>query len=288
VKLFKLICILFIVGLTSCNVVQYATVPVDYAPKLVFKTDTARILVVNRVTFDSTRMNKRKIMALKAAAYSAITGAEKELKLLPGVKISSLVDSVSFSANKDSVKHLAAKYKANYVLTLDSFNAGLVLDNVQYDGNAQIAYYSTKASVAFTLHESNGIFFKKLKGLATEPQDGRFGYSIDGAARNAALDALKDYLPYTITNYRPLYNQSDQLTLSVRQILAGRFDIAFKILNPIIDGPDPKQASRAAYNLAVVYEAQGDIDEALELAKLSNQKQQNDYATVLIAALIKE
>ena len=287
-KLFKLICILFIVGLTSCNVVQYATVPVDYAPKLVFKTDTARILVVNRVTFDSTRMNKRKIMALKAAAYSAITGAEKELKLLPGVKISSLVDSVSFSANKDSVKHLAAKYKANYVLTLDSFNAGLVLDNVQYDGNAQIAYYSTKASVTFTLYESNGIFFKKLKGLATEPQDGRFGYSIDGAARNAALDALKDYLPYTITNYRPLYNQSDQLALSVRQILAGRFDIAFKILNPIIDGPDPKQASRAAYNLAVVYEAQGDIDEALELAKLSNQKQQNDYATTLIAALIKE
>ena len=268
--------------------VQYATVPVDYAPKLVFRTDTSRILVVNRVTFDSTRMNKRKIMALKAAAYSAITGAEKELKLLPGVKISSIVDSVTFSANKDSVKLLAAKYKANYVLTFDDFNAGLVLDNVQYDGNAQIAYYSTKARVTFTLYENNGIFFKKFKGLATEPQDGRFGYSIDGAARNAALDALKDYLPYTITNYRPLYNQGDLLASSVRQILAGRFDIAFKILNPIIDGPDPKQASRAAYNMAVVYEAQGDIDEALDLAKLSNQKQQNDYATVLIAALIKE
>nr|WP_253952324.1 DUF6340 family protein [Mucilaginibacter sp. SG564] len=286
--MFKLICILFIIGLTSCNVVQYATVPVDYAPKLVFRTDTARILVVNKLTFDSTRLNKRKIVALKAAAYSAITGAEKELKLLPGVKVSNLIDSVSFSANKDSVKHLAAKYKANYILTLDDFNAGLVLDNVQYDGNAQIAYYSTKARVAFTLYESNGIFFKKLKGVATEPQDGRFGYSIDGAARNAALDALKDYLPYTITNYRPLYNQGDLLATSVKQILAGRFDLAFKILNPIIDGPDLKQASRAAYNLAVVYEAQGDIDEALDLAKLSNQKQQNDYATTLIAALIKE
>ena len=78
------------------------------------------------------------------------------------------------------------------------------------------------------------------------------------------------------------------MALSVRYILAGRFDLAFKILNPIIDGPDLKQASRAAYNLAVVYEAQGDIVEALDLAKLSNQKQQNDYATTLIAALIKE
>ncbi|MDR6945193.1 DUF6340 family protein [Mucilaginibacter pocheonensis] len=287
-KLFKLIFILLIAGLTSCNVLQYATVPVDYAPKLVFNADTSRILLVNRLTFDSTRINKRKIQALKSAAYSAVAGAEKELKLLPGVKVSSLIDSIPFNVNKDSVKHLAAKYKANYVLTLDDFNAGVVLDNVAYDGNAQVAYYSTKATVMFTLYESNGIYFKKLKGQATEPQDGRAGYSIYNVARNAALDALKDYLPYTITNYRPLYNQSDALKISVRHILAGRFDLAYKILNPLIDGADRKLASRAAYNLAVVYEAQGDIDEALELAKISNQKQQNDYATTLIAALIKE
>jgi lipopolysaccharide biosynthesis regulator YciM len=70
--------------------------------------------------------------------------------------------------------------------------------------------------------------------------------------------------------------------------LKGKFDIAYKILNPLIDGKDLKLASQAAYNLAVVYESQGDIDEALDLAKLSNQKQQNNYATVLIAELIKE
>lgn len=287
-KLFKLICILLIAGLTSCNVLQYATVPVDYAPKMVFSTDTARILLVNKLAFDSTRMNKRKIQALKAAAYSAVAGVEKELKLLPGVKVLSLIDSASFNATKDSVKQLAAKYKTNYVLTLDDFNAGLVLDNVDYNGNAQVAYYSTKAKVELTLYESNGLYFKKLKGEATEPQDGRFGYSIHNVARNAALDAIKDYLPYTITNYRPLYNQSDALQASVREILAGRFDLAYKILNPLIDGSDRKLAGRAAYNLAVVYEAQGDIEEALELAKISNQKQQNDYATTLIAALIKE
>ncbi|MDN5284053.1 MAG: hypothetical protein JWR38_327 [Mucilaginibacter sp.] len=287
-KLFKLICILFVLGLTSCNVVQYATVPVDYAPKLVFHPDTATILVVNRLTFDSTRISKRKIIALKAAAYNAVKGAEKELKMLPGIKVTSLIDSVSFAANTDSVKHLAAAHKVSYILTLDDFNAGVVLDNVQYDGNAQVAYYSAKARVTFTLYESNGIYFKKLKGTAVEPEDNRFAFSINEAARSAALDALKDYLPYTITNYRPLYNQSDVLQAGVQQILAGRFDRAYKILNPLIDGADAKLASRAAYNMAVVYEAQNDIEEALTLAKLSNQKQQNDYATVLIAALIKE
>ena len=287
-KLFKFICILIVVGLTSCNVVQYATVPVDYAPKLVFRTDTANILVVNKLAFDSTRISKRKIIALKTAAYNAVKSAEKELKMLPGVKVTSLIDSVSFAANTDSVKHLAATHKVNFILTLDDFNAGVVLDNVQYDGNAQIAYYSAKARATFTLYESNGIYFKKLKGTAVEPEDNRFAFSINEAARSAALDALKDYLPYTITNYRPLYNQSDILKAGVQQILAGRFDRAYKILNPLIDGADTKLASRAAYNMAVVYEAQGDIEEALTLAKLSNQKQQNDYAAVLIAALIKE
>ncbi len=287
-KLFKLIFLLFIAGLTSCNVIQYATVPVDYAPKLIFNPDTTHILLVNKVVYDSTRINKRKIAVLKAAAYSAVAGAEKQLKLLPGVKVTSIIDSLPFTANTDSVKHLAADYKANYVLTIDDFNAGIVLDNVQYDGNQQIAYYNTKAKVDFTLYEKNGIYFKKLKGTAEEPQENGNRFSISGVARDAALDALKDYLPYTITNSRPLYSGNDALESSVQQILKGKFDMAYKILNPLIDGKDLKLASKAAYNLAVVYEAQGDIEEALDLAKLSNQKQRNDYATVLIAALIKE
>jgi tetratricopeptide (TPR) repeat protein len=288
VKLFKLVCILFVVSLTSCSVVQYATVPVDYAPKLVFNHDTAHVLLVNRLAFDSTRISKRKIAGLKAAAYSAVLSAQKQLKMLPGIKVTSLIDSVQFNVNTDSIKHLAAAHKANYILTLDDFNAGIALDGVQYDGNAQIAYYSAKAKVTFTLYESNGIYFKKLKGTADEPEDNRYLSAINEASRNAALDALKDYLPYTVTNYRPLYNQSDALQAGVTQILAGRFDRAFKILNPLIDGADAKLGSRAAYNMAVVYEAQGDIEEALTLAKLSNQKQQNNYATILIAALIKE
>jgi len=40
--------------------------------------------------------------------------------------------------------------------------------------------------------------------------------------------------------------------------------------------------------LAVLYEAQGDIEEALELAKISNEKWPNDYAKMIITALMKE
>jgi len=290
VKLIKLIYIFFVVAcLTSCGVTQYATVPVDYAPKLAFHPDTTHILLVNRLAFDSTKISKRRIAILKAAAYSAVSGIEKQLKQLPGIKVTNLVDSVTFAANTDSIKLLAANYKTNYVLTFNTFNAGIVLDNVEYENNTQVAYYNMKAKVGLTLYENNGIYFKKLTGTAEEPTDSRGnGVSLFTTAHDAGLDALKDYLPYTITNNRPLNSQGAALQQSVAQIQKGRFDLAFKILNPLIDGPDPKLASRAAYNLAVVYEAQGDIDEALELAKLSNQKQANDYATVLIAALIKE
>lgn len=306
VKRYSLIFILFITCLTSCTVVQYVNVPVNYGPKIFFNPDTTHILVINRYDVDSTKFkSRRKLTAFKAAAYSAVKCAATQVGFLKGVRVSNLVDSLNFVPNTDSIKLLAAKYKARYVLSLDHFTAGIALESVaNYDGG-QTAYYNTNVKVGFTLYESNGIYFKKLEGEATEPQsDGEYpgllaslfvhptvggnSSSLNNAACNAALDALKDYLPYTIANNRPLFTDGDDLKNSATFILAGKFDEAFKILNPLIDGKNPSTASKAAYNLAVVYEAQGDIDEAEDLAKLSNQKQQNDYATTLIADLIKE
>jgi tetratricopeptide (TPR) repeat protein len=305
-KHYRLIFLFFVACLTSCTVVQYVNVPVNYGPKIFFHPDTTHVLVINHYTVDSAKFKSRKKLGVfKAGAYSAVKCAATQIGFLAGVRVTNLVDSVNFVANNDSIKVLAEKYKAKYILALDEFNAGITLDNVEsYDGG-QTAYYNTIVKVGFTLYENNGIFFKKLGGIANDPQsDGEYpglmasllvhptiggnGFSINNSACNATLDALKDYLPYTITNRRPLYTDDDDLKNATTQILAGKFDLAFKILNPLIDGKNPSTASKAAYNLAVVYEAQGDLDEAETLAKLSNQKQQNDYAIKLIADLIKE
>nr|WP_255486722.1 DUF6340 family protein [Mucilaginibacter sp. SP1R1] len=224
---------------------------------------------------------------------------------LKGVRLINLADSVPFTVNTDSIKQLAANHKAGYVLTLDNFTADIVLNGIDGTGADRLAYYNTKATVQFTLYEANGLYFKKLKGEADDPQSEstyqgffaelivhptikRNGAAISYSARNAALNALKDYLPFSITNNRPLYNQGDELHAAVLQIQAGRFDMAFKVLNPLVDSADVQLASRAAYNLAVIYEAQGDMEEALELAKQSDQKQQNVFAATLIAELNKE
>jgi hypothetical protein len=42
------------------------------------------------------------------------------------------------------------------------------------------------------------------------------------AIRNSALNALKDYLPYTDYHDRPLYANGDQLSSSVELIKAGK------------------------------------------------------------------
>lgn len=297
--------ILISVLLVSCSVPQYVTVPVNYGPKLGFRHDTTTIVIINRFKPDSIKVrDNRKKAAFKAGAYTAIATAADQLKYLKGVNTIKLADSLNLAVSTDSVKMLAAKYKAHYVLTLDNFNTGIYVDNSIYDGN-QVVYYTTKVKTGFTLYESNGLYFKKLSGMADVPQNNE-GYpggfaslffhptingsipAINAAAREATLDALKDYLPFSISNDRPLYADSGPLESSVAQIKAGKFDLAFKVLNPLIDGTDVKLASKAAYNLAVVYEAQGDIEEALKTAKLSNEKNQNEYAKALIVDLMKE
>jgi tetratricopeptide (TPR) repeat protein len=275
--------------LTSCGVTQYVAVPVDYAPKLRFYPDTVHILIVSRLVFDSNKTSKRHLKIVKDAAFAAVKGMQEQLNLLPGVKVTSLVDSVNFRPITDSAKQLAIRYKSNYVLTFNSFAYKIVLDQFQYENNIPIAYYNLRTSVEFTLYESNGVYFKKLKGSAEERADNSGDESaLPVTAREAGLDAIKDYLAFTITNNRPLYGQGVPLAQSITQIQKGRFDLAFNILNPLIDGTNKKLGGMAAYNLAVVYEAQGDMEEALELAKISNEKWQNDFAKLIITALMKE
>jgi len=172
---------------------------------------------------------------------------QEQLNLLPGVKVNSLIDLVNFRPITDSAKQLAMRHKSNYVLTFNSFDYKVVLDQFQYENNIPIAYYNIRTSVGFTLYESNGVYFKKLKGSAEEPADnGGDESALPATAREAGLEAIKDYLPFTITNSRSLYGQGVPLTQSITQIQKGRFDLAYKILSPLIDGADKKLAGMAA------------------------------------------
>ncbi len=302
-KSFKLIFIasVLISLLSSCYTQQqFVTIPVSYTPKLSFAPQST-ILLINK--YDNSKMNAKevkKIPVLNAGAYTAIKYAEKQLRELPNVKVISAIDSVHFVADTDSVKSLAAKYKANYILVLKDFKADVVADT---DPNTPPGY-NTVAEVSFMLYQPDGIYFKKLNGKGFVPlnygiEPGSFAslfarpsvkgskISIVPASQFAAQDALQDYLPYEFSHNRPLFDDA-VFQPAIKEILASNFEKADTLLKPFLESKDPLIVCKAAYNLAVVYEGEGDIGLAIDMAKLSLTKVSNTYATWILSDLKTE
>jgi hypothetical protein len=300
IRAFKLAALIFTLLLSACSVEQYVNVPVNYDPKITLP-DSTRILIVNQ--FDASQVkntNPKKLAVIKAGAYSAIKYAAVQLSKLPKVKITNLADSIAFTLTTDSVKQLAAKYHVKYVLALKKFTADIVLSGVD-NGTA---FYSTQAEVNFVLYEDNGIFFKKLNARVSDAQSegsypGLIGSmvfhptikgnksSVNYSAQHATQDALQEYLPAHIEHNRPLYNDSF-FQPAVKEILAKHYSKADALLTPFLKDNSVLTQCKAAYNLAVVYEAEGDIESAIEMAELSNQKYRNLYANAILADLKEE
>ncbi|WP_428329940.1 DUF6340 family protein [Mucilaginibacter sp.] len=302
-KLLKPGCLILLLFLSACGLAQLVTVPVpvDYTAKITFSRDSTTILIINQ--FDSNTLNisnKKKLDVFTAGAFTAARTAENSFNTLRHVKVINMVDSVAFKVNPDSVKTLALKYHADYVLVLKNFAAKIGLTEVA----GGTAYYDINAEVDFMLYESNGLFYKKLKGTVDDPQSDRPDVGLLGnllihptvkgnksaftsAATHAAQNALQDYFPYTITHDRPLYND-DYLKPAVKQILAGNLNKADSLLTPLTHDVNPEIAGKSAYNLAVVYEAKGNIEGAIDMAQQSSDKKKSDYATAILADLKQE
>ncbi len=300
-KLPKSICFILIMLLSACHAIQYVSVAVNYTPKVYFGADSTTILLINRVDTNQWNLNNQKKRdVLKSAAISAINYCDDALSTLPGIRIINIVDSVNFRLNTDSIKTLAANYHVTYVLSLEKFSANINLDDIN-DGTS---YYSTNVATDFLLYQSDGLYFKKLNGTANEPSD-EIPYvnifstllvhpTIKGsksafiiAAQHAAHTALQDYLPGSVANLRPLYTD-ELLKPAVNEILSGNFNKADSLLIPLTKNIDPVIAGRSAYNLAVVYESEGDIESAINMAKQSETMYQNSYAATILQDLINE
>ncbi|WP_073402787.1 DUF6340 family protein [Mucilaginibacter sp. OK098] len=300
-KLLKLACIILLLFFSACTVPLYVAVPVDYTAKLNLRPDSTTIVLINQFDLSQAKItNLKKLNVIKAGAIAAINYAGLELGQLPHVKVINLVDSAGLALNTDSVKLTALKYKANYVLALKNFTADIGLSEIAN----YTSYYNTNTAVDFVLYESNGIYHRDLKGTAVDAQSEQpyFGLlptllihptvkgnkqSIKTSAEHATENALQDYFPYTITHNRPLYNDAIFLP-AIKEIQAGNLDKADSLLQPFLQDKVPQIASKAAYNLAVVYESEGDIDAAIDLAQQSSDKYRNEFATAILAELKEE
>ncbi len=255
--------------LAGCETTQYVSVPVEYSPRSYFSKDSTTIVVINQFDVKGLHIsNKRKLAAIWAGAYTALKTAKNQLAQLPKMRVITLVDSGSMKVNSDSVKFIAKKYKATYVLSLKSFAATIDMDEPGYSST----FYDTNVSVGFFMYESNGIYYKKLIGVAVDPKPDKLSEgllasisvnpslganrtAITATAAHAAQNALGDYFPYKIVHKRPLYTDKF-LILAVQQILAQNFEKADTLLRPFLQDKVKERKSKAAYNLAVALEAQ--------------------------------
>jgi len=296
-----LISILFSTGNKNSEV-PYITVPVNYSARSYLSKDSSTLLVVNQFNIsDTSAKNQKRNEVIKAEAYSAIKYAESQFKQLPKVKVISLIDSAAFTANADSIHQLASKYKADHVLALKNFDAGIVV--IKLPGTEP--YYSTSVSVNFKLYESDGLYYKKLAGTDSDtmpdlryrsnahnasgnyPPIEKYKAFIDSTTITATQNAIQDYFPSSISHDRPLYDDRF-LRAAVKKIYANDLDGAIALLKPELQNPDRKKASKAAYNLAVVYEGKADIEQALAMTRLSIKKHDNPYASAILEDLKKE
>lgn len=291
--------------LAGCATPQdFVTVKVNYTPHLTFKPDTSptTIVLANRVDFDKTgTTNKKKILALKDGAYSSLKYAATELQKNKNVHTVLIADSLTMKMDTDSVATIAKKYNADYVLTLDKFTAKMNLDD--YAGGT--AYYGIQLSLAYKLHEANSGFFKdfaaegseahsevpdggSMIGLIFAPTLKNNHSSVNKAAQHATQTALQDYLASEVVHNRPLYDGPGGLNETAAAIKANQLTKADSLLKPLIDHVNVEIAYKAAYNMAVVYEMDGNIDDAKDMAELSIKKKPNQFAQALLTDLNEE
>jgi hypothetical protein len=301
-KLFKTCLFILFFSLSACNPSRFFNFQVTYHPKFAFEGDTTTILLINRFDPAKTKIkNPRELAAIEASAFASISYAARNLGALDRVKLINLVDSATMTIDNSSIEFLATWHHADCVLVLNNFSADLSL---QPGGSNANDYYLCDATVSYTFFDDNHVFSKKLQGSGGATHtSGYFGLipslisrptvrgneqMVEAAAGRATQNALWDYLPHTAVHTRIL-NDDAALHPAVRELLAGHYDNACNLLKPLLDNKDLKLASRAAYDLAVAYEAQGDVVAAISMAHQSLEKKKTwNIAELLVDSLKKE
>ncbi|RKR80246.1 hypothetical protein BDD43_0342 [Mucilaginibacter gracilis] len=293
---------LIIVFLSSCSTPSYVDLYITHLPKFTFKNSPAKVLVINLYDASQTGIkNTKKLNVLRNAAYASLNCVVDRLKQFSQVEIINLTEPNNITA--DSIPMLLNKHHAQYILALNYLTANFELDKIDDYGKDKLknAQYNINTAVDYTFFNNEGGVISKLSGSSSHHEADMlvtntfaavaFGPSIKNnsiAVDNSAIDAtgnmLQYFSQYTSIIQRPLY-KNDELENAVLAIQARYFERADSILKPMINDKNTRLASKAAYNLSVVYEAMGNTAAARDMATLSLNRNDNWYARAELNAL---
>lgn len=272
--------------------------------------DQWKVVAINRYNPALQPLEQEKMADVYAdGAQEAFYGAQDAI-LEDSTYLLVHSDSVTFrmrtpedSVYSEQLSQIYQKYPHHLLLTLDDFEAEMeeeVVMTENSDGSTvTTAYYFLVVRSSWTLFDSTGTVLDKITLMQEEPYKSRpvlLGLLAIGPSFSKAAPAINrlawltgyDYWsrlsPQPITFIRPYYSFG-KLRDAAAAMTTEDWATAISLLEPLAEGNN-KVAAKAAYNLAVVYEAMGRIDKAKNWASAASLKD-NPLAIDLLSELEK-
>lgn len=263
--------------------------------------DQWKVVALNRFNPDLLPFTRdKKTAAFHNGAQHAFSGVLDAI-LADSTFSLEFADSAAYriagSGKKLTPEHVQGIYLTHphhLLLTLDHFDTymePLIVSEEGEDGEVSItAHYTLFTKSSWTLYDSTGTVLDSvilsldehylsrdaisgLLAMVIKPSIGKAGTTINTLASYTGQDYWQRLSPQSVTLARPYYSTKN-LQPAASSMAAEDWDKAIVLLKPLAEGQSRKEAARAAYNLAVVYEAIGDLTAAKRWAKIASAKKE--------------
>lgn len=270
-KNFPSLVILFFLALSQFSCTSKLHFEVSRPAKVATGHDQRKVMVINRLEPKFSATNSGTVAIAKAAAHEAFLGAVEAVRddrnyLLVHTDwlnyTAEPIGEADQKLSKDQVQEIYRQHPHHLLLVLEDFNLAL-------------SHFRLYASSTWTLYDSTGTVLDEISleeneylSAATDlnnPQVTAHAFrkaipKLHPMARNTGYKYWKRLSPQSSSYSRHWYSVI-KFKEAEKFIAVQDWESAIAILLPMA-ASDDKHAGKAAYNLAVVYEARGSIDEA--------------------------
>ncbi|WP_205503325.1 DUF6340 family protein [Rufibacter psychrotolerans] len=259
---------------------------------------TLSLLLVQRYDASLLPYKKdRKIEVYRDGARQALDAVQHELSLDSGFQVV-LADSSLFLKksteerllNQQKVQQLCREYNTSLLLVLDTLDAYMEQTTVTRDkdekGNvSKTAEYSLVVTAKWKLFNQEGKLLDEAFLTQSEPYSSRAvisglfalgpamanaGEAVNRNAASLGRQYAQRFYPTKLTIAKEYYHQKE-LAQAAEMIRLSEWEKASELLVPLASGKASAVTGKAAYNLAVINEIQGNLPEAKRWADVARK-----------------
>jgi tetratricopeptide (TPR) repeat protein len=270
-KNFPYLLILFFLALSQFSCTSRLHFEVTRPAKVSIGHEQRKVMVINRLEPKFSSTNSGTVAIAKAAAHEAFLGAVEAVRD-DGNYVLVHMDWLNYTAktmgetdqklSKDQVQEIYRQHPHHLLMVLEDFN--LALSQLRLYASSTWALYDSTGTVLDEITLEENEYIRCATGLnnphATAHAFRKAIPKLHPLARNTGYKYWQRLSPRTSSYSRHWYSVK-KLKEAESFIAVQDWESAISILLPLAQSNE-KHADKAAYNLAVVYEASGSIDEA--------------------------